>query len=76
MSKLRLELDEIRVESFSVEDGSGGAKGTVRGHGGTIPPSFGCFTGANGATCPPIQTCPECAIPPSELEPCDTGPHP
>jgi hypothetical protein len=32
--KLRLELDDLRVDTFATSRGAGGEQGTVRGHGG------------------------------------------
>lgn len=70
MKKLRLSLEALRVESFATADRGARGKGTVEAHGqpaskqctvGCIPFSDDCFTGADGATCPPIHTCPECA---------------
>ena len=40
MRKLRLELEELRVEAF--ETGRGGARGTVEGHSDTAVVAFSC----------------------------------
>ena len=61
--KLRLEMDNLRVESFPTEGGDGSPRGTVRGHVSWLCPDVGspsdtdctdCF--ATMAPCPTADT--------------------
>jgi hypothetical protein len=61
MRKLRLDLDELQVDSFAVEPDRVPTSGTVRGHIGTMYEATcaPCDTQADGATlvtCPPTIT--------------------
>jgi modification target Cys-rich repeat protein len=40
MNKLRLELDDLRVDTFSTSEAAGGESGTVRAHGVGVGPSY------------------------------------
>jgi hypothetical protein len=64
MKKLRLELDELRVDTFSTSGATSGEGGTVRGYNVTRGPSYdepcepigpdyteGCPPHTQGATC-------------------------
>ena len=51
MSKLKLEIDALRVESFETSAGAAAARGTVRG-------AQGCDTNAHD--CDPITCGPSC----------------
>lgn len=54
MSKLKLQVDELCVESFETAD-DGAARGTVHGH-FTNGAASGCFT-CNFSAC--VETCPD-----------------
>ena len=56
--KLRLALDDIRVETFKTTDGGAPARGTVRGHGDSDPCSGfdTCFCPSSGDEYP-YNTC-------------------
>lgn len=74
MKKLRLGLEELRVESFATEREAGEGKGTVRGMAFTEPGRPGCqgWTGPFQDTCnAAVYTCPECASPPHTDLGCD-----
>ncbi len=49
---MKLELDDVQVESFPTTHGMGAADGTVHAYAASIPRS-----------CPARYTCPECASP-------------
>ena len=68
MKKLRLDAEELRVESFAAEaERALDERGTVHAR-QLRTPRFPCFT-AGGTTCEPAYTCPECAY---TLDPCET----
>jgi hypothetical protein len=74
MKKLRLSLEELRVESFATEREAGEGKGTVRGMAFTEPGRLGCdgWTGQFQETCnAAVYTCPECASPPQTFDVCE-----
>jgi hypothetical protein len=64
--KLRLNIDELRVETFATDEANDG-RGTVQGHEGSKPPN--CFSGewscipeaSCGETCP-LSCNPTCVI--------------
>lgn len=61
MKKLRLDLDDLAVETFGVADEPADDGGTVRAHQESNRFTF-CFTNPEqGFTCLPGYTCPECA---------------
>jgi hypothetical protein len=67
MKKLRLGLEELRVESFATERKAGEGKGTVEGMAITAAGQVGCWdwTAPRQNTCDAaVYTCPECASPP------------
>jgi hypothetical protein len=68
MDKLRLSLDQLRVESFTTAENARYGRGTVRGRESTFFPRD-CVT-FQGSTCEPAYTCPECAIPETEVIDC------
>lgn len=84
MKKLRLELDELSVESFETLEETSGARGTVRGHFMAVAPTrylwqcgytrdvAACYTADGGFSCEPVYTCPECASPPETYDVCGT----
>ena len=57
MTKLRLDADALRVESFPAAADTLPGRGTVKAH----EP----FTAYGRDTCWPNYTCPECATPPA-----------
>jgi hypothetical protein len=81
MKKIRLEVDNLEVESFATADGGGALAGTVHGH----------YTGDFGDVCtspqdcPSVRTghegCPGCAVSgnlscvgcPGDTKTCDMG---
>ncbi|HEX8697114.1 MAG TPA: hypothetical protein VF746_32140 [Longimicrobium sp.] len=69
MSKIRLDVDALRVDSFAVEPGDEAARGTVDGY----------DTGASCLACPSNpytcdETCPEsCGCPTFQFPTCATG---
>jgi hypothetical protein len=64
MRKLRLCLEQLRVESFPTAQETA-RTGTVRGNEFPTYWVAGCYTGPDyGSTCEPVYTCPECASPP------------
>lgn len=70
MRKLRLRLQELRVESFPTAQERAQA-GTVRGN--EVPTYWlpGCYTAPDyGPTCEAVYTCPECASPPETWYAC------
>ncbi|HEU4456165.1 MAG TPA: hypothetical protein VFR81_24065 [Longimicrobium sp.] len=76
MNKLRLGLDQLRVESFPTEEKKAGeGKGTVRGMAFTEVGRPGCdggWTAADQDTCnAAVYTCPECASPPQTFDLCE-----
>ncbi|HEU4456166.1 MAG TPA: pinensin family lanthipeptide [Longimicrobium sp.] len=79
MQKLRLGIDQLRVESFATAAEESGEMGTVRGNQLLTRFNQGCPTHpAQGSTCDPRDfTCPECAPPPDTNLDCDpAGPQP
>jgi hypothetical protein len=74
MKKLRLGVEELRVESFATEREAGERKGTVRGMAFTEAGRPGCdgWTGPFQETCAAaVYTCPECASPPQTFDVCE-----
>ena len=70
MHKIRLEIDELQVESFETEPQASSGRGTVRGRELTEGPPCtqddcthtGCSSNPNPCFCTEIgETCPECA---------------
>lgn len=81
MKKLRLGLDELRVESFATEANKEVESGTVRGMAAiTYGGELACvgWTAPRQATCDAaVYTCPECASPPYTDFTCErTDPNP
>ena len=90
MKKLRLELDDLAVESFSTSREGREERGTVQGH-LRASPSYGwdcklswdvrcftneleCYTQNGGDSCQVYYTCPECAAPTYDLLECPVDP--
>ena len=75
MNKLRLELDELAVETFETENRERDERGTVRAHfwagPGYTQYEWQCYTAnVKDATCQAVYTCPECASPPKTYDAC------
>jgi hypothetical protein len=62
MKKLRLELDDLRVDTFSTSGSASGQGGTVRGHNVTRGPSYDepCIPDYTDG-CPPYTQADTCA---------------
>lgn len=62
MKKLKLDLDQIQVTSFSPQPAPGGSRGTVEGLEATIYHhcSEGCFPYVDSANCEDVFTWPTC----------------
>ena len=81
MNKLRLEPEELCVESFPTVEEQRAERGTVRGHapapGSEVEPApvswpQVCWTiDPYQSTCQPVYTCPECASPPETRYACE-----
>jgi hypothetical protein len=70
MKKLKLDPEELAVESFDAEAGPDGGQGTVRGHNWTqSPEECTCYGRMCGTTAAPGQLC---ACIPWSAEPCSS----
>ena len=73
MSKLRLDLDALRVESFETVAGAAAERGTVRAHDDSLDPGGPSRGATCGLTCP--ASCPP-SCPGTCFWTCDTGTGP